>query len=123
MERERKEQDETLKKQHQPEIEDYEYQKALERKKAQAQIRRRDAPRGEKEPGASGGSGERLGTARGGAEGRRGRTDAYTERGGKFSCARLQNEAETAALRVRRRLKKDAETERRLAELQVRTLG
>ena len=132
MERERKEQEENLKKQRQREIEDYEYKKALERKKAQDKYeeetrlvekknqerqevlekewRQREAELKERE--------DELTHLRSEGEG---------------FPARLQNEAETTALRVRREteakfeqevlvLKKDAETEKRLAELHVKTL-
>jgi hypothetical protein len=132
MERERKEQDETLKKQRQREIEDYEYKKALERKKAQdkyeEETRLVEKKNQERQEALEKGWGQREAELK---EGEDELTRLRKEAEG--FPARLQNEAETAALRVRREteakveqevlvLKKDAETEKRLAELQVRTL-
>jgi colicin import membrane protein len=132
VERDRKELDESLKKQRQREIEDYEYKKTLERKKAQDKYdedqrllekknqerqetlekswKQREAALKEQE--------EELARLRKEAEG---------------FPSRLQKEAQTAAEQARREtearleqqmliLKKDAETERRLAELQVKSL-
>ena len=132
MERERKEQDETLKKQRQREIEDYEYKKALERKKAQdkyeEEMRLVEKKNQERQEALEKGWRQREAELKE-------REDELTHLRKEVEGfpARLQNEAETAALRVRREteakfeqevlvLKKDAETEKRLAELHVRTL-
>jgi colicin import membrane protein len=132
IERERKEQDETLKKQRQREIEDYEYKKALERKKAQdkyeEEVRLVEKRNQERQEALEKGWKQREVDLKA-------REDELTRlrKEAEGFPARLQNEAETAALRVRREteakfeqevlvLKKDAETEKRLAELRVRTL-
>ena len=132
MERERKEQDETLKKQRQREIENYEYKKALERKKAQdkyeEEMRLVEKKNQERQEALEKGWKQREAELKE-------REDELTHlrKEAEGLPARLQNEAETAALRVRREteakfeqevlvLKKDAETEKRLAELHVRTL-
>jgi colicin import membrane protein len=131
-ERERKEQEESLKKQRQREIEDYEYKKALDRKKAQDKydedLRLTDKKNQEKQEALQKGwqlreaalkeSEEELARLRKDSEG---------------FPARLQKEAQSAAEQARREteakfdqqmlvLKKDAETEKRLAELRVKTL-
>jgi colicin import membrane protein len=131
-ERDHKEQDESLKKQRQREIEDYEYKKTLDRKKAQDKYdedqrllekknqerqetlekswKQREAVLKEQE--------EELARLRKEADG---------------FPARLQKESQTAAEQARREtearfdlqilvVKKDAETERRLAEMQVKSL-
>ena len=132
MERERKEQDDNLKKQRQREIEDYEYKKALERKKAQDKYEEEQRLVEKKNQERQ----EALEKAWRQREAElKDREEELTRlrREGEGFPARLQNEAETAALRVRREteakfeqevlvLKKDAETEKRLAELHVRTL-
>jgi hypothetical protein len=132
MERERKEQDDNLKKQRQREIEDYEYKKALERKKAQdkyeEEMRLVEKKNQERQESLEKGWRQREAELKE-------REDELTHLRKEVEGfpARLQNEAETAALRVRREteakfeqevlvLKKDAETEKRLAELHVRTL-
>jgi colicin import membrane protein len=132
VERDRKELDESLKKQRQREIEDYEYKKTLERKKAQDkydedqrllekknQERQETLEKGWKQREAAlKDQEEELARLRKEAEG---------------FPARLQKEAQTAAEQARREtearleqqmliLKKDAETERRLAEMQVKSL-
>jgi hypothetical protein len=125
MEHERKEQDENLKKQRQREIEDYEYKKALERKKAQDKYEEEMRLVEKKNH-------ERQGALEQAWRQREAELTRLRRESEGFP-ARLQNEAETAALRVRREteakfeqevlvLKKDAETEKRLAELHVRTL-
>ncbi len=132
MERERKEQDDNLKKQRQREIEDYEYKKALERKKAQdkyeEEMRLLEKKNQERQEALEKGWRQREAELKE-------REDELTHLRKEVEGfpARLQNEAETAALRVRREteakfeqevlvLRKDAETEKRLAELHVRTL-
>jgi colicin import membrane protein len=130
--RERKEQDEALKKQRQREIEEYEYKKALERKKAQDKydedIRVRDKKNPEKQETLDADWAKRDAALKEReAEVARLLKDAET------FPARLLAETEAAAGRGRKEaesrleqqilvLKKDAETERRLAELQVKTL-
>jgi hypothetical protein len=109
-----------------------EYKKALERKKAQdkyeEEMRLVEKKNQERQEALEKAWGQREAELRE-------REDELTRlrREGEGFPARLQNEAETAALRVRREteakfeqellvLKKDAETEKRLAELHVRTL-
>ena len=132
MERERKEQDENLKKQRQREIEDYEYKKTLEPKKAQdkyeEEMRLAEKKNQERQEVLEKAWRQREAELKE-------REDELTRlrREGEDFPARLQSEAESAALRVRREteakfeqevlvLKKDAESEKRLAELHVRTL-
>jgi hypothetical protein len=121
VERERKEQEEGLKKQRQREIEEYEYKKALERKKAQDKYEE-DVRLAEKK------NKERQETLE---KGWQQHEAALKER--EDELARLRKEAKGAAEQSRREteakfeqqllvLKKDAETEKRLAELKVGTL-
>src|ERR1700735_326308 len=132
MERERKEQDDNLKKQRQREIEDYEYKKALERKKAQDKYEEEqrlvEKKNQERQEALEKGWRQREAELKVREE-----ELTHLRKEVEVFPARLQNEAETAALRVRREteakfeqevlvLKKDAETEKRLAELHVRTL-
>src|ERR1035441_7532617 len=124
-ERERKEQEESLKKQRQREIEDYEYKKALERKKAQDKYEE-DVRLAEKK------NKERQEALEKGWQQREDELARLRKEAEEFP-ARLQKEAKAAAEKSRREteakfeqhmlvLKKDAETEKRLAELQVKTL-
>jgi hypothetical protein len=125
VERERKEQEEGLKKQRQREIEEYEYKKALERKKAQDKYEE-DVRLAEKK------NKERQETLEKGWQQREDELARLRKEAEEFP-ARLQKEAKAAAEQSRREteakfeqqllvLKKDAETEKRLAELQVKTL-
>jgi hypothetical protein len=130
--RDRKEQEEFLKKQRQREIDDYEYKKTLERKKAQdkyeEEIRLRDKKNQEQQ--------ESLENSW------RVREAALKEREDEFSRlqtevggfpGRLQKEIEVAALRGHKEsearleqriliLEKDAATEKRVAELRIASL-
>ena len=132
IERERKEQEENLKKQRQREIEDYEYKKALERKKAQdkydEEVRLAEKKNHERQ--------ETL------EKGWQQREIALKEREEELARlrkeavefpARIQKEADFAAERSRREteagfeqkllvLQKDAETDKRVAALQVKSL-
>ena len=132
MERERKEQDEALKKQRQREIEDYEYKKLLERKKAQDKyeedVRLLEKKNLERQEILEKGWGQRE-TALKEHEEELVRLRKEEEN----FPARLQSEADATALRARQEtgarfehellvLKKDAESEKRLAELRIRTL-
>lgn len=131
-EHERKEQEEALKKQRQREIEDYEYRKSLERKKAQdkydEEMRLAEKKNQERQEALEKNWQQREAALKE-------REDELTRlrKESEAFPARLQNEAEVAASRIQREteakfeqqvfiLKKEAETERRLAELQVRTL-
>ena len=80
VERERKEQEESLKKQRQREIEDYEYKKALERKKAQDKYDEDVRLAGEEERRKAGNPGKGLEAARGRVEGAGGRAGAAARR-------------------------------------------
>ena len=132
MERERKEQDEALKKQRQREIEDYEYKKLLERKKAQDKYEEEVRLLEKKNQ-------ERQETLEKGWQQREVALKEHEEELVRLRKeeenfpARLQSEADAAALRTRQEtgarfehellvLKKDAESEKRLAELRIRTL-
>lgn len=132
LERERKEQEEGLKKQRQRELEDHEYRKNLERKKAQdkyeEELRLREKKNQEQQEALE--------------KGWQAREAALKEREDKLAHlqnevdafpARLLKETEAAALGARKDaearleqqilvLKKDAETEKRLAELRVKSL-
>ncbi len=130
-ERERKEQEEGLKKQRQREIDDYEYKKSLERKKAQdkydEEVRLAEKKNQEKQEALEKGWQQREAVLKEREEELKSlRKDA------EGFPARLQKEAQAAAEQARREvearfeqqtmvLKKDAETERRLAELRVKT--
>lgn len=130
--RDRKEQEEALKKQRQREVEEYEYKKNLDRKKAQdkydEEIRARDKKNQERQ--------ETL------EKDWHRREAAIKEREAEFERlardaaelpARLAKETEAAAQAARKEtearlqqemliLKKDAETDRRVAQLQIKTL-
>jgi len=132
MERERKEQDEALKKQRQREIEDYEYKKLLERKKAQdryeEELRLAEKKNQERQEALEKGWREREAALKEHEE------ELVRLRNDEESFpARLRSEADAVALRAREEtrarfeqellvLKKDAESEKRLAELRSRTL-
>jgi colicin import membrane protein len=130
--RERKEQDETLKKQRQREIEDHEYKKALDRKKAQdkyeEELRARDKKNEEQQEAL-----ERSWQGREAVLKEREEELARLKREVEEFPARLQKETEAAILRGRNEaeaklerqiamLDKDAATEKRVAELRVKTL-
>jgi len=131
-ERERKEQEESLKKQRQRDIDDYEYKKALERKKAQdkyeEELRVTEKKNQEKQETLEKGWQQReAGLKEREEELARLRKDA------EGLPARLQKEAQAAADQARKDteakfeqqvlvLKKDAETEKRLASMQVKSL-
>jgi len=132
LERERKEQEETLKKQRQREIEDYEYRKTLERKKAQdkyeEELRVREKKNQEQQEALEKGWQRREAALKQGEE-----ELAQLKKEVDQFPARLVQETEAASLRGRKDaeakleqqiivLKKDAETEKRLAELRVKTL-
>jgi hypothetical protein len=132
MERERKEQEEALKRQRQREIEDYEYRKNLERKKAQDKydedVRLTEKKNAEKQETLEKGWKQREAALK--------EQEDELARLRKESAefpARLQKEAAAAAAQARSEtearleqqtlvLRKDAEAERRLGELRVKTL-
>lgn len=131
-ERERKEEEEALKKQRQRELEDYEYKKALDRKKAQdkyeEEMRLTENKNQERQEAM-----EKNWQRREAALKEREDELLQLRKEAEGFPARLQSEAEMAASRAQREtevkfeqqvlvLKKDAETERRLAELRVTTL-
>lgn len=131
-ERERKELEESLKKQRQREIEDYEYKKVLERKKAQDKydedVRLTEKKNAEKQETLEKSWKQREAALKEQEEelaGLRKESEAFP--------ARLQKEAAAAAEQARREtetrlqqealgLRKDAESEKRLAELRIQTL-
>ena len=132
LERERKEQEEAVKKQRQREIDDYEYKKLLDRKKAQdkyeEELRVRESKNQEQQEALEKGWQKREAALKEREE----ELERLKKEVGEFP-ARLLKETEAAALRGRIDaevkleqqivvLKKDAETERRLAELRVKTL-
>jgi colicin import membrane protein len=132
LERERKEQEENLKKQRQREIEDYEYKKALDRKKAQdkheEELRVRDKKNEEKQEALERSWQSRETSLKESEE----QLDRLRKEVDAFP-AKLQKETETAALQGRREaeaklqqqiamLEKDAASEKRISELQVKTL-
>ena len=132
IERERKEQEENLKKQRQREIEDYEYRKNLERKKAQdkyeEELRARDKKNREQQEALEKTWQFREATLKEQEEELarlRIEVEAFP--------TRLQKEIEATALQARKEVearlehqmvlaKKDAEAEKRLAELRAKTL-
>jgi hypothetical protein len=131
-ERERKEQEETLRKQRQREIEDYEYKKSLERKKAQDKYeeeqRLLEKKNQEKQETLEKGWKQREALLK-----EREEELASLRQESQGFAARLEKESQAAAERARREteagfqqqlviLKKDAEAEKRLAELQVKAL-
>ena len=132
VERERREQEETLKKQRQREIEDYEYKKNLERKKAQDKydedVRQVDKKNAEKQEALDKGWKQREAALKEQEE----ELSRLRKEAADFP-ARLQKEAANAAAQTRKEtegrleqealvLRKDAETERLLGELRVKTL-
>jgi colicin import membrane protein len=131
-ERERKEQEENLRKQRQREIEDYEYKKNLERKKAQdkydEEIRLQEKKNLERQEAL-----EKSWQQREAALKEREDELARLRKESEEFPARLKKEAEAAAAEAARAaearfeqqiliLKKDAEAERRVFELQVKAL-
>ena len=131
-ERERKDQEDGLRKARQRETEDYEYRKNLERKKAQDKydedMRVRDKKNQEQQEALERGWQQREAALKE-REGELARLKKEVE---EFP-ARLQKETEAAALRGRKEaeatleqqllvLRKDAESDKRLAELRVKTL-
>jgi hypothetical protein len=132
VERERKEQEDGLRKARQREAEDYEYRKALERKKAQDKheedVRARDKKNQEQQEAL-----EKSWQQREAALKEREEEVARLKKEVEEFPARLQKEMEAAASRGRQEaesrleqqmlvLRKDAESEKRLAELRVKTL-
>src|SRR5215831_13990916 len=132
LERERKEQEESLRKQRQREIEDYEYRKNLERKKAQDKyeedVRARDKKNREQQEGL-----EKSWQIRETAMKEREEELAGLKKEVEAFPARLQKEIEAAALKAHKEVearlehqmvlaKRDAEAEKRLAELRAKTL-
>jgi len=131
-ERERKEQEESLKKQRQREIDDYEYKKALERKKAQdkydEEMRLAEKKNQEKQETLEKGWAQREAALK-----EREEELARLRKESQEFPARLEKEAQAAAGQARREteakfqqqtlvLQKDSETEKRLAALQVKSL-
>jgi hypothetical protein len=131
-ERDRKEQEEVLKKQRQREMEDYEYKKSLERKKAQDKyeedVRLAEKKNQEKQETLEKGWRQREAVLK---EREEELAHLRQEVGG--FADRLQKEAQTAAGQARREtearfeqqvlmMTKDAETEKRLSALQIKTL-
>jgi hypothetical protein len=131
-ERDRKEQDDSLKKQRQREIEDYEYKKALERKKAQDKydedVRLQEKKNQEKQEALQKGWQQREAALKESED-----ELARLRKEAEGFPARLEKEARAAAEKATREtearfeqqtlvLKKDAETEKRLAELRIKTL-
>jgi hypothetical protein len=132
VERERKEQEDSLKKVRQREIEDYEYRKNLERKKAQDKyeedVRTRDKKNQEQQEALEKGWQQREAALK-----EREEVLARLQKEADEFPARLQKETEAAVSRGRKEaegrleqqmlvLKKDAEADKRLAELRVKTL-
>lgn len=131
-ERERKEQEEAFKKQRQREIEDYEYKKVLERKKAQdkydEEIRLAEKSNQERQEALVKGWQQREGSLK-----EREEELARLRKEVQEFPARLQAETQAATSQAQREieakveqqillLKKDAETDKRLSALQVKTL-
>jgi hypothetical protein len=132
VERERKEQEESLRKQRQREIEDYEYKKTLERKKAQdkydEEVRLAEKKNEEKQETL-----EKSWKQREAALKEQEEELARLRKESADFPARLQQEAAATAEQARRDaearleqqmlvLRKDAETDKRLSELRVKTL-
>ncbi len=131
-ERERKEQEEALKKQRQRELEDYEYKKALDRKKAQDKYEEEqrliEKSNKEKQEGlqkswqlreeALKAHEEDYQRLKKESEGLPVRLQKETEQ----AAARAAKEAEARFAQQIQLLKKDAETDQRLAELRIKTL-
>ena len=132
VERERREQEESLKKQRQREMEDYEYKKALERKKAQdkyeEEMRLLEKKNQEKQEALEKSWQQRQAALREEEE-----ELAQLKKDSSQFPERLQKEVERAAAEASRQaearfeqqvllLRKDAEAEKRLAELRVKSL-
>jgi colicin import membrane protein len=132
VERERKEQEDALKKQRQREIEDFEYKKTQERKKAQDKydedLRLLEKKNQEKQEALEKGWQQRESVLK-----EREEELARLRQESQSFAGRLEKESQAAADRSRREteaalqqqlvlLNKDAETEKRLAQLQVKTL-
>jgi colicin import membrane protein len=132
VERERKDQEESLKKQRQREIDEYEYKKTLERKKAQDKydedLRVTEKKNQEKQETLEKGWKQREAELKAREE-----ELANLRKEVQEFPARLQKESAAAAAQAGKEtearfeqqtmvMKKDAETERRLAELQIKTL-
>jgi len=132
VERERKEQEENLRKLRQREIEDYEYKKALERKKAQdkydEEMRLTEKKNLERQEALEKGWQQREAALK-----EQEQDLARLRKDAEEFPARLQKETQAATLQAKRETearleqqmliaRKDAETEKRLAELQVKTL-
>jgi len=131
-ERERREQEEALKKQRQREVEDYEYKKALERKKAQdkydEEIRVQERKNQEKQETL-----EKNWQMRETAMKEREEELARLRKESEQFPARLQKEIDAASARARTETqrqfeqqialqKKDGEADQRLAQVQIKTL-
>ena len=131
-ERERKEQEDTLKKQRMREIEDYEYKKGLERKKAQdkydEEVRLLEKKNQERQEALEKSWRDREGALKEAEE-----ELARLRREAQELPARLQKEAQAATEQARREtearfeqqmlvLRKDAEAESRVADLRVKAL-
>jgi len=131
-ERERKEQDEALRKQRQRDIEDYEYKKQLERKKAQDKYdedqRLTERKNHERQEAL-----DKDWKSREAALKEREEELARLRKEAEGFPARLQKESQAAAEQARKEddarfeqqtlvLRKDADTEKRLGELRVKTL-
>jgi hypothetical protein len=131
-ERERKEQEEALKKQRQREIDEYEYKKTLERKKAQdkyeEEVRLTEKKNAERQETLEKGWKQREAELKAREE-----DLARLKKESEGFPARLEQEARTAAEAARREtearfeqqllvMRKDAEADKRLAELQVKAL-
>jgi hypothetical protein len=132
VERDRKEQEEGLKKQRQRETDDYEYKKTLERKKAQDKYdeeQRLTEKRNQERQEALDKSWQQRETA---LKEREAEMEGLRRDAAGFP-ARIEAEVRTAVERARREtearfeqqilvMQKDAETERRVAELRIKTL-
>ena len=131
-ERERKEQEESLKKQRQREIDEYEYKKNLERKRAQdkydEELRLQEKKNKDRQETL-----EKSWAQREAALGEQEGELARLRKEAVEFPARLQREIEQAAARAVKEaqqhadqqallLKKEAESDRRIAELQIKTL-
>jgi colicin import membrane protein len=132
LERERKEQEDGLKKQRQREVEDYEYRKTIERKKAQdkydEELRARDKKNREQQEAL-----EKTWAIREAALKEQEEELARLKKEVESFPARLQKEIEASAVQARKEVearlehqmvltRKDAEVEKRLAELRAKTL-
>jgi colicin import membrane protein len=131
-ERERKEQDDALKKQRQREIDDYEYKKSQERKRAQDKYDEESRQR-EKENREHQEALEKAWTQREAALGEREEELSRLRKEAADFPARLQREVQQATTLAAKEakqqadqqallLKKEAESDRRVAELQIKTL-